>query len=407
MNNLTYESIELYNFINNNIFYNPSINLNLLTFITNNITITRTINIPNSITNTIDPVVQDNIPLIYKYHNGKTKFETLYHFLLYYATHQYELSKKNKYMIKHFNMPDNTLNRLLYTNPFVSFDVQIRAEISNIIHNKYITNDYKINIYKLSDNNININRIFRICEFMKELSNNNKSIDLTIFFSPNKKKLIKLDNCLHAIHVNSGSTHFGKYMNIWRKEECEKVLIHELIHYLDIDAGFSNSTGYDNYVNVLTKKYNIKGTVNPFECYTDGLAILIHTIYVSVKSGLNLNELLKIEINFVLFQAAKVLYYYGITNFNELGTKPICQSTSIFSYYILKSSLLYSINDFVNFIGTDINFNNKLPEFEIMMDNAMNNTSYQICINHYINLLINNTNNNIRTTLRMSCLQLN
>ena len=177
-------------------------------------------------------------------------------------------------------------------------------------------------------------------------------------------------------HITSHNENNNKdisEINIFREEEWFKVFIHETIHCLGLDfshmdTGFSNSK--------INSLFNINVDVKLFETYTECLAEIMNTIFVVYYSVINtkyienidyiyekIEENMKYEILFSLFQCVKVLDHYGLsyknmyenTNENQELCKKYSENSPIFAYYVLKPILLFHINDFVDWI----NKNNK------------------------------------------------
>ena len=173
-------------------------------------------------------------------------------------------------------------------------------------------------------------------------------------------------------HISSHNENNNKdisEINIFREEEWFKVFIHETIHCLGLDfshmdTGFSNSK--------IHSLFNINVDVKLFESYTECLAEIVNTIFFVYYSKNienmdfiyeKIEENIKNEILFSLFQCVKILDHYGLsyknmyenTNENKELCKKYSEKSPIFAYYVLKPILLFHINDFVDWI----NKNNK------------------------------------------------
>ena len=81
--------------------------------------------------------------------------------------------------------------------------------------------------------------------------------------------------CLNGDNINSGSTLPGSFITLWRREELHKVLIHELIHYLNIDMYNYQYKFYILYKDIKLDNHKC----NPNEAYTEFIAILIFTFW--------------------------------------------------------------------------------------------------------------------------------
>ena len=303
------------------------------------------------------------------------------------------------------------LNRMMYNNPFISMDIQFFSESNDLFYYRYFNDGMKLHIYsKIKVNEKFIKNIVLMCKLMskisgKEFDNN----DISILLSPFKKVIYNNQSkILCSNNVNSGSTLSGSYINIWRSEELLKVLCHELIHFFEIDEYMYDDKEKNILINKIKENFNIKGRIIPFEAYTDSCAIIIHSIFVGNILSYSINDtykLLSLEICHSIFQAAKVLNNFEITNLND--KKEINQGTSVFSYYIIKSALLTSLNNFIKFSGTDFKFNNRINEFNNLIFNSFNQDKYNELIKEYINIINRNKLNiYVFYNLRMSCIQL-
>ena len=175
----------------------------------------------------------------------------------------------------------------------------------------------------------------------------NKSIvNLTYAPHPDKKLLLK-NNIIGPSSINSGfTTHYfngDKHITIFREEEAEKVLIHELVHYLGIDFSFMG-----NEQQLINKQFledfdvnTDYSNINTFEAYTDFIGILYNNIYNSIINNKNLREMMNNEVKFQKYQIHKLLSKYNMKHpLSELNNgKKIEQSTNVVSYYILKYGL--------------------------------------------------------------------
>ena len=331
--------------------------------------------------------------------------------------------------------------------PFTSLDIQKDIEI-------YFNCIYK---YSFNYNNISIESTF--ITDSKTLDNSFiKSIILraSIWLKINKKSNLKFKSWLSSINkelpnnkstiigpknVNTGSTYRGNCntINIWRKEEIKKVLIHEMGHGMEIEFGppFQNLEQENNYNQIIIFLLNVfnidkKTEIRIYEAYNEIWALIANTVFSAIETEIiNIDnikkkfiEYLQIEINFSLFQCAKIIDYFDFNNFNdffsikgfsnqERGKSKYKQSSSILSYYIIKSALLYNINDFMFFCFKNnrdhfkIKFNNNsLNNFKKLIQNCLTDQKY---INHINNILLKIKKikkNKIYNSLRMSLIEI-
>lgn len=319
------------------------------------------------------------------------------------------------------------LHNMLYGNMFVALDTQKYAESNNLWYTKWTSLDtgININIYYPTNEKISdayIDNIFKIIYFIQQFVKSTNKPDITLFLSPLKKYLPnQLSNTDHLApnNVNSGSTHIGKNIVIWRSEEIEKVLIHELIHFYNIDFHY-NDSGYNDLNNFINNTFWFDGIDRANESFTETLAIILHTIFVSCKLKQNPIKLLDIEINFALFQISKILHNFGIQDSRDIikinTIQPhniIRQTTSVLSYYIIKGIILLSLSDFIDFLEKNnysVNTPNKIANYIQFLSTIYNNPKFYSLVNaHLTNLKYNTYYNDdfVHTTLRMTCIQVN
>lgn len=162
---------------------------------------------------------------------------------------------------------------------------------------------------------------------------------------------------------------------IWREEEFEKVLIHELIHTLKLDF----MTYPDNLTEDIVKVFNLYNDINirVGEAYVETWAVIFNSILIS-KSLTIFFEIFEKEVLFSMFQSSKVIQHFGYNCFTqcemslvkahdtyipEIGGRnkdnndensatyvaKFLQDTSVFSYFILKTGILLHIDEFLRF----------------------------------------------------------
>ena len=155
-------------------------------------------------------------------------------------------------------------------------------------------------------------------------------------------------------NVNSGvTTHINNiaYITVFRQEESDKVLLHELIHYLKLD--FAMSPVYDKFQYKLNSdivaQFNITPTfkyINVFEAYTDSIAIIFNSVFNSILTKTDINDYFYTELLYIASIANKILIHSGFNTALDItdmtSAISLDQSSSVFSYYILKCGILYN-----------------------------------------------------------------
>ena len=244
---------------------------------------------------------------------------------------------------------------------------KLMSDISNMdlaIASKLIINDYKINIYFIYSSSLAksekimgviIHAISTFCNMFPYDYNN-----LDIFVALDENTRILNHNPMLNIpqrfeHYKqqssafnpSGMTNRGQNIIILTKiEEIIKLLFHELIHYIGIDASL-----YDVYLDVEWDLADTKINLN--EAYTEYISVLLSTMYQSIHYA-NLNNLdiyktfdfiIDIEINYSIQLLANILFFYGYDENNYLlffnnGNKKLSCPIYIFSYIFVRTFLL-------------------------------------------------------------------
>lgn len=340
-------------------------------------------------------------------------------FFFIFSQNQYKLSSLQKHyfkdylndglMLEYFKQlyecPENKckLHDLLYNNPFMSLDIQMYGESNDLVLCHCKTNNINLMFYckkEYTDNEIKkiINKIITIAQIVSKMANSTTMINIVILYSPIKKYIWNNYNNICPINSNSGSSIKYNIINIWRKEELCKVLFHELIHYFNLDQ--YNTFIDSNLDNYIYLKINVNGKINSCEAFTEFLAIIYHTTFILYQSNISINrfnQLINKEIAFSLIQIKKILDHYFYKDLIDLQNNNIIlnQTTSVFSYYILKCFLLLNME---KMLENDDKINQIKDIFDSMFSNKI--------VNDIISGIIVNGTYFMQRTLRMSCIEL-
>jgi hypothetical protein len=180
---------------------------------------------------------------------------------------------------------------------------------------------------KVTDFTNRIKIIVLIIEYLKWKTQNNKDVNIYIVLSRLEKKFPTDTKIMGVTNANSGyNDSMNDYIFIWRKEEFEKVLFHELIHSFNLDKRKEHA-------------HEIINTDGPhlyFEAITDFQGILYHLIYLSIFTNKKIIRLLEYELGFIRNQAMNLNDLWELGNWNKKPEIMIEQKTAAFSYYILK-----------------------------------------------------------------------
>lgn len=292
-------------------------------------------------------------------------------------------------------------------------DLDIKLYVENNINKCSYYNFTHLNLYYFYTDTPDIELVKECYVVTKWLHNMNPlyKIKLLYFDTPLKKNINYDYDFLSSMHVNSGLTLPGKYIIIWRREELIKVIIHELIHYLNLDVKHDDK--FDNII-----KYNfgyIKTPIIVNETITEMQAQILHSVYVSIVlcKGCNDNDksyeyfktIYNYELIYSWYQYAKILSFYKIDeyNLNNLIMK-FNQSSNVYSYYVLKVILSLKFSNIIFALDHFNKNNNKqcnINRCDILVKRIKNmfNKSHSK-YNNILNKLIHLNNND--TSLRMT-----
>lgn len=221
-----------------------------------------------------------------------------------------------------------------------------------------------------------VNILILLLEYLR-IKNNNIDKKIKIYLILTDLVKIPPNKNLGCEHINTGYTG-NNIIFIWRYEEFEKVIFHEIIHYFDLDC-LNNSIQIDMDI---IKKYN--DTEYYSEAITDFYGICYHLMYISLISKIEIKKLLEFELGFIRNQAQLVNNLYKLNNWNYKKKLVINHRTSAFSYYILKYLL------FEHMLIYDCN----------LLDNSSKILNDILKVGFRVNKFFN------INSLRMTCLQL-
>ena len=278
---------------------------------------------------------------------------------------------ESNYMSKKIS---STIEQYKYVHEIIS---------SNIIIYYYSKKD------KLTKSELkNIKNIIYRIECLKKYAGNTKNLNIAIYPTLFKKTINKLSKKiipLNIDNVNSGLTYYGNNEKngtiiIWRLEELYKVLVHELLHSIKADYGLiKNEYIFEEY---MKKTYKLNKFIGINESYVETLACIINVIFFVIEKKLKKDLIiyyLKIEIYYCTCKAAQILNYYNFNSIIDLinsNDKNFDQDSNVFSYYILKTMILYNFDKVYNELNKHNCINNN-----IILD------SEQICSEVYFNII--------------------
>lgn len=222
---------------------------------------------------------------------------------------------------------------------------KIKNRINNKLYNIYQIDygEFKIKLITntITDLHIEIlKRLITLHLFFNSINVLTK-LNLTLYlFLENDKKLIPNSQniILTGNMINSAQCLRGKYISIYRKEECLKTCIHEFIHF----------NGYDKYLDNKHIELNSYNNVELMETFAESMACILNIMF-RINNFKQFKPYLKKEIQFSYHQTALMLKinnmsFYDLTS----GNKKFNEKTNAIAYYILKLCLIKHINSFLN-----------------------------------------------------------
>lgn len=253
-----------------------------------------------------------------------------------------EYGKKNNDVKKEFknNLPKNKLSCFIYNriyeNTFISN--QCITWIETIANNiQIITINKNIKLYIINTEPVKItiiNHLVRIIKWIITISKNNNKLDIILCLTPYKKYIDSKNTELSIANVNSGATYIHhNWIIIFRFEEIFKVLIHELIHFTELDV---NNTNWIDELNLITVPKCIPVYFN--EAVTETMAIILHSAYYAKYTDNDFKFILENEKKYSMMMYHLILYHLNIKKKEDIFD--ICMTTNVLSYYIFKYLLL-------------------------------------------------------------------
>jgi len=281
-----------------------------------------------------------------------------------FTNYKYNLNDDNILLNYIKNERVNIINFI--NNKKISINITKLSEYNNIykyvdsffVDKKNLLNDMKnLNyIYKIEwgednmiiintnneiESNVYIKILIYMIEYLKYKSQDNKKITIYLILSTLEKEFPTLSKMMDVKNSNSGYNDSQEnIIFIWRREEFEKVLFHELMHHFDLDKR------EEHVHNII----NTNGKHLYFEAITDFQGIIYHLIYLSIITRKKIKKLLEYELGFIRNQAQSLNNIWGLGEWHGKPKLLIEQKNASFSYYILKYLIFeYFLNNQINF----------------------------------------------------------
>jgi len=253
-----------------------------------------------------------------------------------------------KKSIKEIKMIEGKMDEKLFNTRF--FPEYFKNKINKIWLKKYKIQNHNVYLYT---NNLNydFNNILNIISIFYYLFReyNWKEQNFYLFPFNDKKKLN--GNCINELNINSAVTtiyfnQVGGPIIIYRKEEIEKVLIHELLHSFHYDLWSPKYNSCNHFGKKCKNNVYSEGFV---EANAQILQLLFYN-YLN-PNKINIEKELKKELIHSYKNACIIVHKVG------------CQTTSAISYFVNKYIIL---NDIINGnLNLFVLFNPKVPNYII------------------------------------------
>jgi hypothetical protein len=295
-----------------------------------------------------------------------------------------------------------TIKKNKYLSKYVSFILLSGRQI--YVHIFHKVNEEESFIVELC------NKMYIWLSFLDKYANDNCSMTLNvyIFLTEKEKKMVEGDSVIEPENANTAFTYSCKKNNeicVFRKEECFKVFIHETFHSFGLDFSSMSQILANTIINSRYKIINKDVDFKIYESYCETWAQVINILFIlytydkleakpeNFEQWKNRCELyLTYENLWSVFQANKIMNHYGIYE-NLLSNSEFAyeeKNTSPFSYYILKSYLINSIDYFI--LWSDTNNHNT-----IFFNNTRKN------MENFSHIICESSRNMIHNTLLQEC----
>jgi hypothetical protein len=357
---------------------------------------------------------------------------------------QYLENIKNKIKNKsHITLISRLIVALEQYNMFMSFNIQI--DIQRGFKYEYSYNDSELEFKIFSNENIPIDNIYwrflyARMKTIPRLYKKTHKIKFEILLTDQLKELPRKSQIFGPEEVNSGSTNY-ETITIWRKEEHFKIILHESIHYYNLDGSYDLFDQNNNINQECHYQIADKTETRIYEAYTESLAIFFNSFsnayqiyYLNLMKQkqneqkniiLDYNLINKIRLNlwkqekkFFLLQIAKVFIHINpeSNNFKDFLIDPkkcnesrnnikhkLEETTSLLSYHIIKGANIIFDQEFLEWIGNPFDTHPKsLYKFFEYVSQKTHNITFINLVNQSIKYLKEIGINKFNKSLRMS-----
>ena len=271
------------------------------------------------------------------------------------------------------------------------YQVQMKILGKPIVINLYVERNKKIkSVYTQFYFAIKI--IHFIVSLNKTLCKSSLTINLFDYSGNHSKKQLPemKSTILGPYHVNSGYTYSCVENNIlvvFRREECYKVLIHELLHSQGFDSFFIQNYELEDKVQTI---FGLDCKLHINESYIEFLTLVFYSglnsfLLMKERNQTKYSEFIEnfrlvftLERNYNILNTLKILEHMNLeypmlyskdANIVSLKKMLYKEDTNVFCYYILKNLFLFCNNEILDYLVKHKFVIHDSMEFIKIMDN--------------------------------------
>ncbi len=228
--------------------------------------------------------------------------------------------------------------------------------------------------------------------------------------------------------INSAMTQYPSIM-IWRKEEIIRCVLHELIHYYNLEFRFYTYPTKLKFEIYNLYRINALTSIRPNESFCETFANIFNIIIflMKTKKYIGYEDFIKSlikEINFSILQIAKIFVFLKYENCKDFYLPSINgydlrqTNTDVLCYFYFKTKLLINLDKFLDILNPNnkehvfnIKYSSKNSDFFTYYQKIITekNEKFEMVINKYMDKIYNIktdeflteglSNNNLRFTL--------
>ena len=247
----------------------------------------------------------------------------------------------------------NSFNRDLQEssgNPNNNFNFEFAYKYLQKCNECYHITYKELNMYVILETKItpkiakklfkNLYRVYLISKIYNISKWGNYIFNYYIIMNPLKRCMpSKKEEVIDAVNINGGYTYINKNnIYIIRKEDYEKVIIHELLHHNTL---IHNQDWEAQNIKRLKEHFKIDKNMLliPNEAIIETFACILNTVYHSIETGTSFNENLKRDQEHSVILAKKILDKQNGELWNE--------KTHSYCYIVFKTIFYVYFNDFL------------------------------------------------------------